>query len=99
MDFKEQLAADLDIFINPDEYGGFLNIDGVDVLAVVEKREGEAEGRPGVNVSELEMWVKESDLTPPKIGQRLMINGLEYYVRSNEIDTGMQHLFLYRNVS
>ena len=93
------MTADLGIFINPDEFGEILNIDGVDVLAVPEKREGEAEGRPGVNVGELELWVKVSDLAPPKIGQRMTVNGLEYYVRSNEIDTGIQHMFLYRNVS
>ena len=94
--FKEKALADLDVFVNPDEMGENLTIDGNPVKAVVDVRKGSPEGDPGVNISEFEIRLKASDLALPKSGQELVINGETHTVGKVELTQGLLTIFTYR---
>ena len=64
--------------------------------AVVDRRHGQVFDDPGNNLKEIEITVKQSDLTRPKSDQEMNINGEYYRVRSVEVEDGMLTIILFK---
>jgi hypothetical protein len=97
--FSDQLAADLPVFLNPEEFGKVrsIDLDGAPVgsVACVLDDERVPDDAAGVYRSESTLWLKASDLPSlPVITQRIAVDGkLGTVVHVDEAD-GMLSLRL-----
>lgn len=75
MTLKEQLTADLTTFLNVDEFGELVDIDGEPVTCVFDGN-GDTEGnQDGITDVDTIAYAKASDFsTRPVVGQRLTID-------------------------
>jgi hypothetical protein len=96
--FRDQLAADLDAFFNVDEFAEYHDIDGQQVLAIIDSDQfNERPRHPeelynltnGIYQSSITILVKSADFEKPVIGQRIYVDGEDYYVTSAFEDTGV----------
>jgi len=98
MTFKEQLAADISTFLNPDEFGEEYSVEmgGSEAAAVVGVLEDEEETQPtlspadGVYLALKRFHCRLSDLPmAPKIGREISVNGDRYQVLDIGRSAGM----------
>lgn len=104
--FKDFVQDDLTVFFNPDEFGEIHNIDGNDVLVVIDAdtlREKVVNGasmyptHSGVMLSEFMMFVKVDDIQKPDVGQYITVDGDEYMVTDVTEAAGVYQITLGAN--
>ncbi|MDR1912965.1 MAG: hypothetical protein LBQ68_00575 [Clostridiales bacterium] len=104
--FKEQINADLSsVFINEDEFGSVHNIDGVDMLIVLDN--DELERRKQSKINDYTGGVYEGDLLfyaledefgyRPKIDQIIRFDGAKYRITDFSSDMGVYIIALLSN--
>lgn len=107
MTLKYQMAEDLlRVFLNPDDFGQEVDLDGRRVLAIV-KDEGEGHDtdgtievrRPGVLVRVVSLYVRAADVDRPKPGRVLTLDGVQWTVSRVEDQDGMLAVQLWREDS
>lgn len=100
--FKEQIAADLDIFLNPDEFGEYAIVDGVSMCVVLSQDKRDTNTIDGIiSYDAVIMHAREDDLRRlakglPVVNRTLMINGRSYIVMSVKCDMGMASVEMQR---
>lgn len=100
--FKEQIAADLDIFLNPDEFGEYAIVDGVSMCVVMSQDKRDTNTIDGIiSYDAVIMHAREDDLRRlakglPVVNRTLMINGRSYIVTSVKCDMGMASVEMQR---
>jgi hypothetical protein len=96
--FRDQLAADLVAFFNADEFAEYHDIDGQQVLAIIESEHlNERPRHPvelyrvtdGIYQSSITIYVKSADYDKPVVGQRIYVDGEDYYVVSVSEEHGL----------
>jgi hypothetical protein len=99
--FKDQLISDLDIFINQDEFSGFHNVGGRQLLVTVDNdrlKERSKKEYDGVSVGEILFFVKALDYGElPEVETPLIFNGRQMYVFDAREDLGMYEIILSQN--
>ncbi|CDG37250.1 hypothetical protein CTHBC1_2667 [Acetivibrio thermocellus BC1] len=101
--FKEQITADLQIFLNLDHFAELHTVEGQEIKVVLDddklvERQGGAE--LGVAEADLLMYAKASDLPPRKApGSAINIDGREYIVTDWREDMGLATVALRQNRS
>lgn len=103
--FTEQLAADLaEVFLNLDEFGETINLDGKPMPAVVEEFAVdfglESQARPGVSLEGVALQVRESDAPGEyRSGRDVRFNGERWFVLEATRDACLRTLRLYRELA
>lgn len=102
--FKDDLASDLDVFINPDEFGEEHEINGEMLLCVVQSPTdkevfltgGKYDGYDGIEGKQTIVHIKKETLpeNPPE-GGVLTLDGTEYLVNQVVEDMGMLSITLH----
>ena len=82
MTFKEQLATDMDVFFNPDEFGEAAVYNGVDITVVEADASERSSGIPGFVTPVFAVYVKASDVARPKAGDAVTFRGVSCRVAS-----------------
>ena len=106
---RDYLTNDLDTFINSDEFAKIHNVNGCDMLAVVdediqkERPRGSAERSPaaeGVFVGNVSLFVRLTDFGElPTQGTILRLNGKMYFVSTVSESEGLLEIVLEANES
>lgn len=105
--FKDFVQDDLVVFFNPNEFGEVHNVDGKDMLVVIDSdtlKEKTANGagmyatHTGVMMSEFAMFVKVEDIEEPVIGQHIRLDGDVYLVTDVAASSGVYQVTLGANV-
>lgn len=107
MSLKEQMAADISaVFLNPDEFAEMHDIDGNQVLALIEKdvlqerSSRKSERYDGIYKGAVTVYVKESDLGyRPVYGQSLHLDSELYLVTECYAGNGLLTVGLEANES
>jgi len=100
---KDYLASDLAIFMSPDEFAELHDIDGHQVVAVVDRdvlrdRARLSDRREGVYVREIMVFVRSSDLPDRPIkGQHVRLDGELYLVTGCAGNAGMLEITMEAN--
>ena len=101
MTFKEQLAADLDIFVELDEFAQEVEVDGVKLRAqklshTAEKSARLTEQFDMLHGSFVTLYFKRDDYNKklPVHGQSIVVDGRRYDVLSSEEELGIVKLVL-----
>ena len=80
MNFKEQMAADLDVFFNTEEFGVDVTYNGTTVTAVVDTYDAAYQMSPEVRNTEATLLVKTVDVPAPADGDVVVIDSVTYQV-------------------
>jgi len=99
---KDQIAQDLDVFLNPDEFGEEHTIDGQLIVCAVDSSGREqfaAAGDGGIWTAATALYAKTSDLAGlaqgmPKPNNVLTIDGRKYMVISVGDEMGMTRVVM-----
>jgi hypothetical protein len=95
---KSYLNNDLQTFLNVDEFAEYHDIDGQEVLAIIESDQlNERPRHPaelyrltdGIYQSSITIYVKSTDYDKPVVGQRIYVDGEDYYVVSVAEENGL----------
>ncbi|MBY0088114.1 hypothetical protein [Brevibacillus brevis] len=108
MNFKDQIAADLTVFINPNEFGEFHNVDGRQLLIVISKdattgrqRKGATDYysmTDGIHVSTFKVYAFASDFpVVPEADSNIEIDGQFYRVVNCDNQMGVLEIELEGN--
>lgn len=106
MSFKDQVKKDIKaVFINPLEFADMHNIDGVDILCVVDRdqliertSQSYSEYAEGVFKDLLHIYVDISDMSSkPVKGEILRLDGQIYIVQSTYEDMGVYEITVEAN--
>ena len=93
--FKDQIAMDVAVFVNPDEFGEERTVDGVRIVAVFSDGQRDYAGADGAfRVDTFVMQARTSDLQSlpqgmPRVGRTLVVDGRSYMVSSVRGEGGM----------
>ena len=105
MSFKRQLDDDLrEVFLNPDEFGETINLNGKTMIAVVEAFDVEFDQavgfRPGVSLEGEALHVAEADAPEElRAGRVVHFNGERWFVLDANRDACLRTIRLYRELS
>lgn len=104
MSLKDQITKDLDIFINPDEFADYHNIDGEQILCIIDEDNlgpiKKPADYPGVFQSIITVFCKLEELGyRPVKDQAISVNNRDYYVLSCAESAGMLEIKLEANLS
>jgi hypothetical protein len=89
MNFRDQAIADLPTFLNVDEFGDSLVIDGVTMACVLVNDEAPTE-LDGISILESTLYVRASDFTEaPVVRQRMTVDGRQANVLRVDVEQGM----------
>ena len=101
MTFKEQIAADLDIFVETEEFAELVTIDGVELPAQKISHTAEKSARLTEQWDKLfgdfmTLYFKRDDYNKkiPVQGQGVIVDGRRYDVLSSEAELGLVKLVL-----
>lgn len=105
--FKDFANEDIsEVFFNFDEFAETHNIDGVDMVAIIDsdvlkiRSNYKQDQYDGVYKGELAVFVRETDINErPVFGQRLRLNGKLYLVVECTEDMGVLEIVLEANDS
>lgn len=103
--FKQQLDDDIArVFLNPDEFGETINLNGRTMIAVVEAFDvdfDQAAGfRPGVSLEGVALHVAEADAPDElRAGREVRFNGERWFVLDANRDACLRTIRLYRELS
>jgi len=99
--FRDQLDADLAVFLNDEEFGQAVVIDGASVTVVLDD-DLNVERTKGPQVPDA-LWARRTVLhmradamTEPVEGQRLVVDGAGWYVQRVSVAEGAMELTLER---
>ncbi len=101
--FKEQLTADLNIFMNLEEFGVLVEVEGTEITAIVDddklsERKGGAE--IAIGESSILLIAKTADLPKRKgNGSALNVDGREYTVDDWQESMGISTIALSQSIS
>ena len=96
--FKTYAEGDLSTFFNIDEFADYHDIDGQQVLAIIESDQFNERPRHseelyyvtnGIYRSSVTVLVKSADFEKPVIGQQISVDGDDYYVTAVAEDAGV----------
>ena len=99
MALRDQLARDRAVFLNPQEFGEAVVIDGVPVLAVrdddltIARTQGPPQAE-GLFAERTILHLAAGQIPRPVEGQRIEVNGRRWYVRQVSEAEGMLELTL-----
>lgn len=103
---KDYLASDMATFLNQDEFADLHDIDGLQVLAVIDsdvlkiRSDRKSEQYDGVYAAELAVYVRATDLPDrPVHGQHMRLDGKLYVVAECTEAEGMLEILLGANES
>lgn len=103
MSFKDMISADLNIFLNIDEFGEIHNIDGKDYTLIIDNdqlKERSKKEYDGISVGEVLFFVtKEAFGKKPSPGSPMTFNSKQMYVFDSREDMGMYEIILSQNRS
>jgi hypothetical protein len=108
MEFKAQLKKDLDIFMNPDEFGELHTLETKEILMIIDEDEfDEKSGRSndlenatqGIYEAVITLYMKASDYKKPAVGKRLKFDGEYHYVVGSSVSEGILKISLEANES
>lgn len=105
MTFRDQLESDLhNVFLNPEEFGEAINLDGHAMKAVAEAFPvdfDQAVGfRPGVSLEGVTLHVAEADAPGEfRSGREVRFNGERWFVLDADRDACLRTIRLYRELS
>lgn len=95
-EFKDQLQADLAVFLNIDEFGDIHNLDGVECEAVIESPTMQEAfiasntGYEGYFGTSLVMYCRTADLVEIPVAERsFSVDGKDYIVANVSDDKGL----------
>lgn len=101
--FKQQIAEDLNVFVNLEEFGELVNIEGAEIVAIIDddklaERKGGSELALGE--SSILLIAKTEDLPKRKgNGSALNINGREYTIDDWQESLGISTIALSQSIS
>jgi len=105
--FRDFLDADLSTFLNPIEFGDLHDVDGKEILAVIDEDLSQTRSRqplelynatPGIYVQRIIMFVRKSDLGYRPVSDQLMkIDGAIYKVANCSDQMGVLEITLEAN--
>ncbi|WP_044736650.1 hypothetical protein [Geobacillus kaustophilus] len=96
--FKTYAERDLSAFFNIDEFADYHDIDGQQVLAIIDSDQfGERPKVPvelyritdGIYQTTLTIYVKLTDYAKPVIGQKIYVDGEDYFVSAVSEEAGV----------
>lgn len=103
MNFKELLKEDLNVFINPDEFGEDHIIDNKIVNIIVDNETLKDRNRKeydGIVQAEILYFAKKEDLLKEPIPESVqMFDGIPYIVFDAKLDEGVYEVILQANKS
>lgn len=106
MGIKDQIAADLEIFFNLDEFAEMHNINGRQLPAIVEsaatrvRSNRKSENYDGIYGGEVVVYVRAADFPAvPSYGQTFRLDGKLYYVAECTNEGGVLEIVLGANES
>ncbi|CEG29802.1 hypothetical protein [Bacillus sp. B-jedd] len=108
MNFKDQLKKDLDVFINPMEFGEIHTLGNKEVTMIVEEDTFEkindradefSRATENIYESITVIYLKASDYQKPAVGKRITLDGDKYYVVGASISDGILKINLSANES
>ena len=104
MSFKDAIKADLDIFVETEEFAEVVNIDGIECKAqylnhTADKSNRQSETFAGLYGEFSELYFKtepylEQHKKLPHRGDTVVVNGERYEVTKAEDELGIMHLIL-----
>ncbi len=103
--FRQQINDDLHrVFLNPDEFGEAINLNGRTITAVVEAFPvdfDQAAGfRPGVSLEGVTLHMAEADAPDEfRSGREVRFNGERWFVLDADRDGCLRTIHLYRELS
>ncbi len=80
MTFKTQLATDLDIFFNQDEFALEGKYNGQDVTVMSDSEFLQSTSVPGVLIPSLTVYLRQDQVASCKPGDKLVLDGKTWYV-------------------
>jgi hypothetical protein len=107
MTFKDDLADDMRVYLNPHEFADLVTLQGRRVLALLSKDSELAlsewrkrmQEPPGVGVELLTLSVVTSDVERLYANDVVTLDGVEWTVLSTAEDAGLRTIHLYRHES
>lgn len=99
MTFKDAELADRDgVFLDLDEFGAEVSIDGTAVTAVVDEVEfGDRDLAMGLPSSGMRVFAKTEDMPHRRMpGETVLVNGRSYMVEKWDDDMGMAEVVIVR---
>lgn len=91
--FKDQIAADLEIFFNPEEFGRDVTYNGTVIAAVVDAYDSSYQQFPQVLNAEATLLVKTADVPDPADGDVVVIDSVTYQVTLPVVERDPMGLF------
>lgn len=88
MTFKTQLASDLDVFFNSEEFAASGRYNGKDVTVMSDMELLQSTSVPGVLVPSLTVYLRQDEVAVCKPGDKLVMDGKTYYVGSSPMLDG-----------
>ena len=80
MNFKDQMAADLNVFFNAEEFGVDVTYNGTTITAVVDTYDAVYQMYPQVRNTDVTLLVKTTDVPDPANGDVVVIDSVTYQV-------------------
>lgn len=107
MDFKEMLAKDLDVFINPNEFGEEHTLDGETLLMIVsENTSEETKMTPKYQLAMENVFTKsyqlhffDSIIPMPLEGDQVEFDGEKYFVLDSSVTEGIVSIEIFAHRS
>ncbi|WP_459482109.1 hypothetical protein [Clostridium saccharoperbutylacetonicum] len=103
MDFKELIRNDLNIFINPDEFGESHVIDGKIVNVIVDEetlKDRNQKEYDGIVQADVLYFAKEQDLPKvPRPKSVQLFDGVPYEIFDAKLDNGVFEVILQANAN
>lgn len=104
MSFKDQMVADMAVFLNVDEFADYHDINGQQILCIVDKdiskqrTNRQSDNYDGIHTRQLTVFVKEIDLGyRPERDQKLAVDGEWYLVIDCDAAGGLLEIDLGAN--
>jgi hypothetical protein len=107
--FKDQLKKDLDIFINPNEFGELHVLGSKEIMMIIEENSfGSENSRQAADFESATealyesvkvVHLKASEFAKPSIGRRIKLDDENYYVAAASVNDGILKISLVANES
>ncbi len=99
--FQDQMSVDIDkIFFNPNEYGENHNIDGTDLISILDTDVSQSlnpstERREGTYTDKLMLFVRQKDLKgEPTYDQMMVVDNVRYRIINVNLYSGVYEITL-----
>jgi hypothetical protein len=105
---RDCFSSDLNVFLNPDEFGEIHTLDSKGIMMVIEddsfnqkaeQNQNFENATEGVYDSLITIYVKATDYKKPSVGKRVTLDNKKYYVVSASNQDGLLKIVLGANES